>query len=101
MQIRLDGGAFPATVADLNSDAFLNKEFPYFGGQKINQVLAESAKDVVPGWQTLPYQVYANSIFGDTVGKAYLGQATLVEGLKAWQDASADYGNSQGFSVNK
>jgi multiple sugar transport system substrate-binding protein len=101
VQIRLDGGAFPATVADLNSDAFLNKEFPYFGGQKINQVLAESAKDVVPGWQTLPYQVYANSIFGDTVGKAYLGQTTLVDGLKAWQNACADYGNKQGFSVNK
>ncbi len=101
VQIRLDGGAFPATTADLNSDAFKEKEFPYFGGQKVNEVLAEAAADVVTGWQYLPFQVYANSIFGDTVGKAYLGSSTLTDGLKAWQDASVTYGNAQGFTVNK
>ncbi|MFY1673054.1 ABC transporter substrate-binding protein [Plantactinospora sp. WMMB334] len=98
-QTRADGGAFPATTAQLNAPQFLEKEFPYFGGQKVNQVLAESARQVAPGWSYLPFQVYANSIFGDTVGKAYLGQATLAEGLKAWQDASVKYGQEQGFTV--
>ncbi|WP_422773351.1 ABC transporter substrate-binding protein [Plantactinospora sp. WMMC1484] len=98
-QTRADGGAFPATTAQLSSPQFLEKEFPYFGGQKVNQVLAESAQQVAPGWSYLPFQVYANSIFGDTVGKAYLGQATLAEGLKAWQDASVKYGQEQGFTV--
>ena len=26
----------------------------------------------MPGWSYLPFQVYANSIFNDTVGKAYV-----------------------------
>lgn len=99
VQTRIDGGAFPATTADLKSDAFLNKTFDYFGGQQVNQVLAESAEDVVPGWQYLPFQVYANSIFNDTVGKAYVSSTTLTDGLAAWQKQSIDYGNDQGFTV--
>jgi multiple sugar transport system substrate-binding protein len=99
VQTRVDGGAFPATTAKLQDPAFLNKEFPYFGGQKVNQVLAESAGQVVSGWSYLPFQVYANSIFNDTVGKAYTSATTLQEGLKAWQDASAKYGQEQGFTI--
>ena len=100
VQLRVDGGAFPATVAELDDPAFLNKEFPYFGGQKLKEVLAASAKAVVPGWQYLPFQVYTNSIFNDSVGQAYIGGTTLNEGLAAWQDATIKYGNEQGFTVN-
>ena len=100
VQTRIDGGAFPATNDELNSDAFLGKEFPYFGGQKVNEVLAASAASVVPGWQYLPFQVYANSIFGDTVGQAYVTDTSLVDGLAAWQDASTEYGQEQGFTMN-
>ncbi len=99
VQTRIDGGAFPATTADLKSDAFLNKEFDYFGGQKVNEVLAQSAEDVVEGWQYLPFQVYANSIFNDTVGQAYVSSTTLTDGLADWQKQSVDYGNDQGFTV--
>jgi multiple sugar transport system substrate-binding protein len=99
VQIRVDGGAFPATTAQLASDTFLNKEFKYFGGQKANQIFAASAKGVVGGWSYLPFQVYANSIFNDSVGKAYVSSTSLTDGLKAWQDASVKYGTEQGFTV--
>ncbi|WP_238005984.1 sugar ABC transporter substrate-binding protein [Dactylosporangium sp. AC04546] len=98
-QSRADNGAFPATTAQLNSPAFKDKEFPYFGGQKVNQVLADAAGQVVTGWSYLPFQVYANNVFGDTAGRAYLGGTTLQDGLKAWQDASVKYGKEQGFTV--
>ncbi|WP_229071176.1 ABC transporter substrate-binding protein [Actinoplanes sp. DH11] len=98
-QTRVDNGAFPASTKQLNDPEFLNKEFPYFGGQKVNEVLAASAGQVVPGWSYLPFQVYANSVFNDTAGKAYLGQGTLQDGLKSWQDASVKYGQEQGFTV--
>ncbi|MFF8846324.1 ABC transporter substrate-binding protein [Streptomyces sp. NPDC015127] len=101
VQTRVKGGAFPATTADLNSEAFQNTEFPYFGGQKANKVFAESAKNVPTDWTYLPFQVYANSIFNDTVGKAYVSGTKLTQGLKAWQDASATYGTEQGFTVQK
>jgi multiple sugar transport system substrate-binding protein len=99
VKIRLDGGAFPATTAELKSPEFLGKEFKYFGGQKVNEVLAESAANVVTGWSYLPFQVYANSVFNDTVGKAYVSGTTLQDGFKAWQDASVKYGQQQGFTV--
>ncbi|MFJ8848982.1 ABC transporter substrate-binding protein [Streptomyces sp. NPDC102437] len=101
VQTRVENGAFPATTKDLNSEAFQNTEFPYFGGQKANKVFAESAKNVPTDWKYLPYQVYANSIFNDTVGKAYISGTRLDQGLKAWQDASVEYGTEQGFTVEK
>jgi multiple sugar transport system substrate-binding protein len=99
VQIRIDNGAFPATTAQLNSPEFLGTEFKYFGGQKANEIFAESARNVVTGWSYLPFQVYANSVFNDTVGKAYVSSTTLADGLKAWQDQSAKYGTEQGFTV--
>ena len=98
-QSRADNGAFPATIAQLSSPGFLEKKDPYFGGQQVNKVLADAAKQVGPNWSYLPYQVYANNVYGDTVGKAYLGGRTLADGLKAWQDASLTYGRKQGFIV--
>ncbi|MFE1050028.1 ABC transporter substrate-binding protein [Streptomyces olivaceus] len=98
---RLENGAFPATTADLQSTAFQDTAFDYFGGQKANKIFAESAANVADDWSYLPYQVYANSIFNDTVGKAYVSGTTLAEGLKSWQQASVDYGNKQGFTVAK
>ncbi|NYI03507.1 ABC transporter substrate-binding protein [Allostreptomyces psammosilenae] len=98
---RVAAGAFPATTAELSSEEFLNAEFEYFGGQQANQIFADSAANVVEGWSYLPYQVYANSIFNDTVGQAYVSDTTLTEGLAAWQQATIDYGTEQGFTVNQ
>ncbi|MCL7380493.1 ABC transporter substrate-binding protein [Streptomyces sp. 35G-GA-8] len=98
---RVAEGSFPATRADLESKAFLDAPFPYFGGQKANKIFAESARNVATDWSYLPYQVYANSVFNDTVGKAYVSPTTLTNGLRAWQDSSIKYGKDQGFTVNK
>ena len=98
---RVAGGAFPATRADLESKKFQDTAFPYFGGQQANKVFAESARNVGTGWSYLPYQVYANSVFNDTAGKAYVSATPLSQGLNAWQQASVKYGTEQGFSVNK
>ncbi len=99
-QVMHDLGSFPADTATLESEEFLNKEFEYFGGQRANEILSESAASVAPGWSYLPYQVYANSIFNDTVGQAYVSGTTLAEGLQDWQNESVTYGNDQGFTVN-
>jgi multiple sugar transport system substrate-binding protein len=98
-QISIDEGGFPSTIADLEEEEFIGYESEYFGGQKINEVLVQAAKDVVPGWSYLPFQVYSNSIFADTVGQSYAKKTSINEGLTAWQDAITDYGNEQGFTV--
>lgn len=99
IEVFLASGGFPATTADLQSDEFLAKAPEYFGGQKINEVLVDAANNVPEGWQYLPYQVYANSIFGDTVGQSYLDSGDLNGGLETWQQQLTDYGNQQGFTV--
>lgn len=99
IEVFLASGGFPATTAELESEEFLGAESEYFGGQKINEVLVDAAKNVSTGWQYLPYQVYANSIYGDTVGQSYLNAGDLNEGLQAWQDQLIEYGNQQGFTV--
>lgn len=99
VKARIDNGAFPATVADLQSQEFLDTEFEYFGGQKANQIFADSAAAVGTGWSYLPFQVYANKIFNDTAGQAYISSTTLADGLKAWQEQSVKYGQEQGFTV--
>lgn len=101
LQIFAESGGFPSTTAQLSDPAFVDKKSDYFGGQAINQVLTQASSDVVKGWNYLPFQVYANSIYGDTVGQAYANKSDLNAGLTAWQDQLVQYGNDQGFSVNK
>jgi len=92
-------GGFPATVSALNAESFRSATPAYFGGQKINEVLVQAAKDVSDGFTYLPFQVFANSIFADTVGKSYANNSDLNPGLVAWQKALVDYGGQQGFTI--
>ena len=86
----------------MDDPEFTDATVDYFGDQKINQVLVDGAKNVLPGWQYLPFQVYANSIFNDAVGPAYSskGATTVADGLTNWQSSCITYGNQQGFTVS-
>lgn len=99
IQIRLDAGTFPATRAELQDEDFLGREFEYFGGQQVNRIFAESSANVLQGWQHLPFQAYANTIFPDTVGQAFIGSGTLAEGIAAWQARLISFAQGQGFTV--
>jgi len=96
LQATLDDADFRASTGDFANEDLLD----YFGGQEYNSVLAEGAAAVNTGWTYLPFEVAANSKFGDTVGQAYNGSgATLSDALDAWATAIEDYGNEQGYSV--
>lgn len=92
---------FPSTVADLENPEFLDYPFEAYAGQPANQEGALSAENVVEGWQYLPYQGYANNVFGDSVGKALGSGGDLNAALLEWQETLVQFGNEQGFSVNK
>lgn len=92
-------GGFPSTTSDLAASDWLADAPAYFGGQKINTVLAASAKTVLPGWQYLPYEQYANTIYPDSMSASYTNGTSLDPGLVAWQKALVTYGNQQGFKV--
>jgi len=99
IKLLIDSGSFPSTTADIESPDLLNLAPDYFGGQEINKVAQASGESVSEGWQYLPFQIYAQTIFPDTVGQAYANNTDLNEGLKDWQDALVKYGNEQGFEV--
>jgi multiple sugar transport system substrate-binding protein len=96
----LESGGFPSTTAELASAEFTGTAPDYFGGQKINEVCVAASENVATGFQYLPFQVYANSVFPDTVGTAYTEQSDLNAGLEAWQESLESYGEAQGFQVN-
>lgn len=101
IDVFLGTGGFPSTTAQLEDPDFINATPEYFGGQEINKVLVDASQNVIEGWQYLPFQVYANSVFPDTVGQAYANKSDLNAGLQAWQENLVNYGNAQGFAVNK
>lgn len=101
LDVRLETGQYPASREALDSPDFLDREFEFYGGQQANQVFTESSAAVGEDWQYLPFQVYANTIFADYMGPAYTGEVTIEQALEEWADAIAEYGESQGFTVNR
>ena len=95
-----DNGLFPATTALLSSQSFLDARNPLFGDQLANRVLADAATHVATGWQYLPFQVYANSVFKDTVGQPISAGTEVGAGLATWQRRIVDYGKQQGFQMS-
>ncbi|MDR1427991.1 MAG: sugar ABC transporter substrate-binding protein [Bifidobacteriaceae bacterium] len=97
--IRIAGGNFPSRTADLEDADFLAYTDDYFGGQAYNEILGQAAADVLPGWSYLPFQVYANSVFGDKMAGPFSGSGTLTDAYASWQEDLVAYGNENGFNV--
>ena len=100
-RVLINANGFPSTIADLENPEFVDQPFEVYAGQPANQIGAASAESVVPGWQYLPYQGYANNVFGDSVGKALGSKGDLNKALLEWQDTLVRFGNEQGFKVNE
>ncbi|WP_239648079.1 ABC transporter substrate-binding protein [Nocardiopsis ganjiahuensis] len=99
LEAQVAGGNFPAQTATLEDPEYLDQEIEYFDGQQANQVLAEASGLVAEGWHYMPYQVYANSVFGDSVGPRIDAPGDVHEGLEEWGEELRSYGEQQGFDV--
>ncbi|MFC4561709.1 ABC transporter substrate-binding protein [Nocardiopsis mangrovi] len=97
---QVEAGSFPAQTAVLEDPEYVSAEYPYFGGQQANEVLTAASGGVAEGWQYLPYQVYANSVFGDSVGPEIDGPGSIQSGVDAWGEDLRSYGADQGFAVD-
>ena len=105
---RVKLGAFPADNGTLESEDFLKattirdsdgKNVDYFGGQAFNEVLAQAAAEVKPGFEFLPFEVYARTVYTDAIGPGFIDGSRLSDHIKQWQDILATYGKSQGFDI--
>lgn len=105
IEARVDGGSFPADLATLSSEEFLDKttvrgengvDIPYFGGQQFNRVLADAAENVSVGYQYLPFEVYARSDFRTTVGKSYRWASEWQSYLRRQREVQAGMTDENG-----
>lgn len=104
IQNRMYNGAFPADKESLTDETFLKGNdtlLTYFGGQEYNKVLAEAANQKFSEFQYPPFSGQAQAIYGDYAGNAFQRKVTLDQAMADYQKALVDYGNQQGFSVNK
>ena len=90
---------FPVLNDLLNSPEFANKPFGFYGGQQVNQIFIESAKNVDPSFQWSPFQDYVNLTMGDELGAAASGKGTLAEAFDRLQNTFVQYAQDQGFTV--
>jgi multiple sugar transport system substrate-binding protein len=89
---------FPSTTAILNDPAWTERKDEFFGGQTINAVFADVAKESVQD-TPLPFSGYYTSSTNDTLAVAVANKASVVEALDAWQASLVKYAKEQGFTV--
>lgn len=102
------GGSGLAIAKTLNQKDFLTRttlkntdgsDNEFFGGQKYNEIFSQAAKDVTGKWEFLPFEPYARSIYGDSMGSFFEGKTSFRTAADNWQKALKDYAKDQGFTV--
>lgn len=99
MQFLIKYGLLPPTKSDLSDPSFINGGVDYFGGQAVNKVYADASNNINPGFEFLPYALYANTVVTDTVYKALGDGSDMKTALAGWQKSLVDYGTQQGYTV--
>jgi multiple sugar transport system substrate-binding protein len=90
---------FPTTNSMLENEQWLNKKYPFYGGQEVNKVYAKMSTAVNKDWQWDPIHEYVNTQ-GDAIkGKSVDTGKGATAGLQPWQDAVVNYAKQQGLTV--
>jgi multiple sugar transport system substrate-binding protein len=92
---------FPTLESLLDSSEFLSKTDPFYGGQEVNRVFAESAKQVDLGFEWSPFQDYVYTQMTEQLGQVSNGSITMTEALNNLQDQVVKYAKDQGFKVKE
>lgn len=92
------GGLFPSTTNGLESPALV-QESEYFGGQVINEVFIQSAKETPNTWVEGPNYGAIQTALLDEFAKVINGEQTFLEALDVTQAAAIADLKSRGLSV--
>ena len=98
-ELEFSTGAYPALLSALSSPT-VNSAQPFFGGQVINQVFSDSAKQVNVNFQWGPSMEQVYNDMGDQFANAVNGHGTLSDGLNAVQQSTITFLQKQGFTVS-
>ena len=94
-----ESSLFPTLESKLNSPEFKNTSYPFYGGQKVNQVFIEASENVDKGFEWSPFQDYVYAQMTEKIDNAANGQTTFPEALEAVQSSTESYAKKQGFKV--
>jgi len=94
------GGLFPSTENGLSSEALL-QESEFYGGQVINEVFIDSAKNTPNTWVEGPNYGSIQTALLDEFAKVVNGQQTFLEALDVAQAAAIEDLKSRGLSVSE
>ena len=100
VQPRVDSNATVPNLSILDNEDYLAATDDYYGGQQVNQVIADAAANVRTGWQFPPFFEWMRSEWNDVATPYFTnGEGDLKTVFDNWQKSSIDYGNEQGFTV--
>lgn len=94
-----EGALFPTYLPVLESDYFVEMEYPFFGGQKINKDVFLEAAAAYEGFTFSPFQTFAYDKLTEAQASVLQGAATIDEALATYQKSLEDYATSQGFTL--
>ncbi|NQX27332.1 extracellular solute-binding protein [Microbacteriaceae bacterium VKM Ac-2854] len=93
------GALFPLWKPILESDYFKNLEYPFFGGQMINNDVFLTAATEYKGFQVSPFQNFAYDKLTEAINAVNSGETTVPDALATYQKSVSDYATSQGYTV--
>ena len=100
VQPRVDSNATVPNLSVLENEDYLAAADDYYGGQQVNQVIADAAANVRTGWQFPPFFEWMRNDWTDEATPFFTsGEGDLKTVFENWQKSSIDYGNEQGFTV--
>ena len=89
---------FPVLKSVLNDPNF-NKPLPFYGGQKVNGIFADSSSHVDLGFQWSPFQDYVYTQLQNNLANAVSGKLSYADALNTLQSTLVSYAKAQGFTV--
>lgn len=93
------GALFPLWKPILESDYFANLEYPFFGGQQINNDVFLKAAAGYEGFTYSPVQNFFYDQQSEQAAALMRGEVTPEQAAKNIQDAVSSYATEQGFTL--
>ncbi|MFC0680609.1 ABC transporter substrate-binding protein [Lysobacter korlensis] len=94
-----EGALFPTYLPVLESDYFVELEYPFFGGQKIQKDVFIEAANAYEGFTFSPFQTFAYDQLTEAQASILNGNATIDEALASYQQKLEEYATAQGFTL--
>ena len=91
---------FPVFNPVAESDAFLERPYPFFGDQAANEVFVPAAQAVSP-LEFTPFDSFAKSTINEQVAAAIAGSQTMDEAAAEIQRILVGYAESVGLTVTE